>query len=1112
MALPVPPSSSEPIPNSPFYSPETYTIRGAYYSFIVGSGIQVSPTGVISATGGGGGGGVTSLAAGSGISVSSSTGAVTVSNTGVTQISAGSGINISGSTGTVTVSAINSGTVLSITAGTGLIGGTITSIGTIALGNTSVIPGTYTAPTLNINAQGQITSAANGSYLAGITGTAPINVTTGANPVVSVTDASTVACGVVQLNDSVSSSSSSLAATSLAVKTAFDVAVQAIPKACLTAKGDLVTATAAATPFALTVGTDGQVLTANSTCISGLAWTTPSAGSVTSVATGTGLTGGPITSTGTICLADTAVTAGSYTYSSITVDAQGRLTAASNGVSPIPCSAFTAKGGVLAGTGAGTYEELALSVTDGQVLTVDSTCTNGVKWATGATVPAATPICLGTVYGCTELVNYNTALGYNTLLSFTTGNLNAGLGYGSLTYNTTGNANVAVGSSSLIQNVSGCYNVALGTGSLFYNTVGNGNVAIGDLAGLLTTGSRNVTIGPSVNIAVPAGDCQLAIGYDDGVNWLQGCSDLAIQPGAGIIDCAGSCGTIGQVLSSDGANAIEWVNPGSVAEATPLCFGTVLGCTTLTSDTRNTALGECAGVSLSIGTSNVLLGTSAGCCVTTGCGNNLIGDQAGRGLTTGGANVFIGANAGYTVVSGCCNVAIGVALALPVPDGSCQLALGWKGAGTTMCYWLTGSSTKAIKPGAGIIDCANLCGTIGQVLSSTGGNAIEWVDAGGPAATPIALGTVFACTTCDVGNTSTAGNGMTALGNLAYECAADGASQSVVIGSCAGRTLGFGRTAGASNSNVFIGHNAGEAAITSSNNIFIGLGTAANNASIGSQNVVVGTLAGQLLDASAGCNTILGSRSGQSLTTGSSNVALGEQAGNFLTTGSRNVLIGPNVCAGITTESCNLAIGYSNTGLWLTGDSTKAIKPGAGIIDCAASCGTANQVLVSTGANAVQWKSVNSTIAAPNYGSFYDPNIQFIVTPNVPRPVRFLNVDIANNFSVVGTTQITAAVAGVYNVQFSLQLLVTPGGGGEYEVWPAIDGTPIPNSNTRFSVKNTNEAECASLNYIVALTAGQYIELYWATDNIDNVLYADTSLFGGPAIPSAIITVVPVGA
>jgi hypothetical protein len=46
-------------------------------------------------------------------------------------------------------------------------------------------------------------------------------------------------------------------------------------------------------------------------------------GTVTSVGTGTGLTGGPITASGTISLANTAVTAGTYTSANLTVDAQG---------------------------------------------------------------------------------------------------------------------------------------------------------------------------------------------------------------------------------------------------------------------------------------------------------------------------------------------------------------------------------------------------------------------------------------------------------------------------------------------------------------------------------------------------------------------------------------------------------------------------------------------------------------------------------------------------------------------------------------------------------------------------------------------------------------------
>jgi hypothetical protein len=61
----------------------------------------------------------------------------------------------------------------------------------------------------------------------------------------------------------------------------------AIQNAIVDAKGDLIAATAADTPARLAVGTNGQILTADSTAATGLAWATASSGSMTQLATGT---------------------------------------------------------------------------------------------------------------------------------------------------------------------------------------------------------------------------------------------------------------------------------------------------------------------------------------------------------------------------------------------------------------------------------------------------------------------------------------------------------------------------------------------------------------------------------------------------------------------------------------------------------------------------------------------------------------------------------------------------------------------------------------------------------------------------------------------------------
>ena len=98
--------------------------------------------------------------------------------------------------------------------------------------------------------------------------------------------------------------------------------------------------------------------------------TTSSTVGVTSVLTGTGLTGGPITSSGTISIANTAVTAGSYgsatQVATYTVNAQGQLTASSNVTVTPAWSSITSTPTTVSGYG----------ITDAVTITGSQTLTN----------------------------------------------------------------------------------------------------------------------------------------------------------------------------------------------------------------------------------------------------------------------------------------------------------------------------------------------------------------------------------------------------------------------------------------------------------------------------------------------------------------------------------------------------------------------------------------------------------------------------------------------------------------------------------------------------------------------------------------------------------------
>ena len=235
--------------------------------------------------------------------------------------------------------------VSNVTAGTGLSGGAISAAGTISLASSGVAAGTYggsnSIPQIVVDLYGRVTSAGSfalpatgvtsvvsGAGLAAgtitSTGTLSVNVGTGANQ-------------IVQLN-----ASSQIPAVSGALLTNLNASNVSSGTLAIANGGTGLSAAPSAGQALIANGTGGWTLFGCTTTGQVLSWTvgtgfgcgTANPGTVTSVIAGTGLAGGSIIGTGTISLAASGASNGTYGdgthVSQVAVDAYGRITSVSN--------------------------------------------------------------------------------------------------------------------------------------------------------------------------------------------------------------------------------------------------------------------------------------------------------------------------------------------------------------------------------------------------------------------------------------------------------------------------------------------------------------------------------------------------------------------------------------------------------------------------------------------------------------------------------------------------------------------------------------------------------------------------------------------------------------
>jgi hypothetical protein len=118
------------------------------------------------------------------------------------------------------------------------------------------------------------------------------------------------------------------------------------------------------------------------------------------------------------------------------------------------------------------------------------------------------------------------------------------------------------------------------------------------------------------------------------------------------------------------------------------------------------------------------------------------------------------------------------------------------------------------------------------------------------------------------------------------------------------------------------------------------------------------------------------------------------------------------------------------------------------------------------------------------------------------------------NAAITGTLQsrIMVDYTGLYNIQFSVQVVNTSVQIHDVEIWFRKNGVDIPKSNSKWSVPNSHGGVdghlIAALNYFIDLDTNDYLEIMWYTNDSSISLQTLPPSTGPtrPLIPSVIMT------
>jgi hypothetical protein len=148
------------------------------------------------------------------------------------------------------------------------------------------------------------------------------------------------------------------------------------------------------------------------------------------------------------------------------------------------------------------------------------------------------------------------------------------------------------------------------------------------------------------------------------------------------------------------------------------------------------------------------------------------------------------------------------------------------------------------------------------------------------------------------------------------------------------------------------------------------------------------------------------------------------------------------------------------------------------------------------------------------YGSFTSNATQTSAGANTVNYMTLNNTEDANGVSIVSNSQITLARTGIYDIQFSAQLDHDTNNTANVEIWLTKNGSAVANTNTIVTLTKDEKAIAAWDWLVNANTANDYFEIAWASSdtNVEIIATDAANTIANVAVPSLIVTIVPVGA